>query len=167
MGVTQKKLRQRYPNAGKLSFVLTKDAPPWGKEGDVLRVARGFALNYLVPRNLAVPASPEVVAEAEAKRAAEEAARVAEFEAKAKLAGQLRAVGKFSLTRTVGEDGKLFGSVTSADVIGVMSAKVGADLDGMPLTFLKKTMDHLGDYPIAIKVHPDITVDLILSLVAK
>lgn len=165
MAKTKKEKRARYPNAGKLSYVLSEDAPPWGKEGDVLRVSRGFALNYLVPRSLAVPASPEIIAEAETKRVAAEAARQAAIEAAQAVANKLMAIGKFSITRKVGDQGKVFGSITAGDVISVVSAASNVDLDGTKITFPSKTMDTLGDYPLVLMLHPEVSVSVTLSLI--
>lgn len=165
MAKTKKEMRARYPNAGKLSYVLTEDAPPWGKEGEVLRVSRGFAMNYLVPRSLAVPASPEIIAEAEAKRVAAEAERLASIEAAQAVANKLAAIGKFSITRKVGDQGKVFGSITATDVIGVISAAAKVDLDGTKISFASKTMDTLGDYPLTLMLHPEVSVSVTLSLV--
>lgn len=166
MGKTKKQLKARYPNAGKLSFVLTEDAPPWGVEGDVLRVSRGFALNYLTPRSLGVPASPEIIAEAEAKKAAAEAERQAQIEEAQSLGNKLLGFGKFSISRKIGEEG-MFGAVTATDVIGVISAAAGVDLDGTKITFPSKAIDEVGDYSLKLTLDPEVSIDVVLSLVEK
>ena len=66
---TAKEMRAKYPEGGKVPYVLTKDAPPHGVAGDVLKVNRGFANNYLAPQGLGEPASAEVIAAFEVKLA--------------------------------------------------------------------------------------------------
>jgi len=166
--LSNKELRKRYPKAGgKLSVVLTKDAPPWGNEGDVLRVSRGFTLNYLMPNQLAQPASEEIIAEAEAKRAALQAEEEAKREEAAAIGSKLLSIGKFKLQRKSGDDGKLFGSVTPADIIGVVNAAASCNLDAPKIILPPaKDIDHLGDYPFSIQLYKDISVDLVLTLTA-
>jgi len=162
---TKKQMRLRYPKGGKLDFVLTKDASPWGKEGDVLRVTRGFALNYLSPKRLAVPASGAVVAEFEAKKAALEAERLAAIEAAMGTAGALTMIGRFRIAKKIGPSGDLFGSVDKNDILQVVSQAAGVDLDGSKVTMPSKDMDKLGDYTFSIQLHPEVTIDLTISLV--
>ena len=71
---TAKEMRAKYPEGGKVPYVLTKDAPPHGVAGDVLKVNRGFANNYLAPQGLGEPASAEVIAAFEVKLAERAAA---------------------------------------------------------------------------------------------
>ena len=73
---TAKEMRAKYPEGGKVPYVLTKDAPPHGVAGDVLKVNRGFANNYLAPQGLGEPASAEVIAAFEVKLAEHGAQRL-------------------------------------------------------------------------------------------
>merc|ERR1719460_2359109 len=69
---TAKEMRAKYPDAGKVAYVLTKDVPQQGIAGDVLKVNRGFATNYLQPQGLGEPASDDQIAAFEVKLAAGE-----------------------------------------------------------------------------------------------
>ena len=80
---TAKEMRAKYPEGGKVPYVLTKDAPPHGVAGDVLKVNRGFANNYLAPQGLGEPASAEVIAAFEVKLAERAAAEAAAYDAAA------------------------------------------------------------------------------------
>ncbi|KAJ1451154.1 hypothetical protein M885DRAFT_530639 [Pelagophyceae sp. CCMP2097] len=155
----------KYPNAGVVRVVFLKDAQPHGKEGDVLATSRGFALNYLTPRGLAVPASPEIIAEAEAKKAALFAEDEAKREAALEVASKLVAKGgKYSIARKGGDDG-MFGSVSSSDILSVIKAATGTDLEGTKVT-LTDAIEGFGDYAFTLKLHSKVSVELTLSLVA-
>ena len=80
---TAKEMRAKYPEGGKVPYVLTKDAPPHGVAGDVLKVNRGFANNYLAPQGLGEPASAEVIAAFEVKLAERAAAEALKYLRKA------------------------------------------------------------------------------------
>ena len=160
---TAKQMREKYPNAGSVKYVLTAPAPPYGVEGDVVAVSRGFARNYLVAKNLGKPASAEVVAAFEAKQAAlAEASRKA-YDAAAETAQTLIGLGDVSIARAEGDEGDV-GEVTREDVLQVLGERAKVDLDGAKLTL--PTIDALGDYAIKLQLHKDLSIDLNLKLVA-
>ena len=116
---TAKEMRAKYPEGGKVPYVLTKDAPPHGVAGDVLKVNRGFANNYLAPQGLGEPASAEVIAAFEVKLAERAAAEAAAYDAAAAQAQQLIAKGDVSISRAAGEDGEVE-AVSAQDVQQVL-----------------------------------------------
>ena len=160
---TRKERRQRYPKAGMLNFVLTKDVAPWGKEGDVLRVTRGFALNYLGPKRLAVPASPQVIAEYEKKKVLEEAERLKKIEAATVSAAKLRETGTFTIQRRAGDEGKIFGSVLATDLLQVVKAVIGTD--DVKIILPPKGIDAIGFYTFTVQLHPEVETECQLSIV--
>src|SRR5215467_4853082 len=98
-----------------MKVVLREDVETLGRKGDLLDVADGYARNYLVPRGLAIKATKGVVAQADAMRRNREAREVRERGAAEELAGRL-STGPVPVGARAGEGGKLFGSVTSADI---------------------------------------------------
>src|SRR4051812_50228811 len=111
-----------------MRVVLRDDVESLGKKGDLVDVADGYARNYLVPRGLAMKATKGVVQQAEAMRRNREARDARDREAAQALADQL--TGKrIELRARAGEGGRLFGSVTSADVADAVRAQTGVELD--------------------------------------
>ena len=154
---TAKEMRAKYPEGGKVPYVLTKDAPPHGVAGDVLKVNRGFANNYLAPQGLGEPASAEQIAAFEVKLAERAAAEAAAFDAAAAQAQQLMAKGDVSISRAAGEDGGVE-AVSAQDVQQVLG------LDSSAKVTLPK-MDGFGDYTVTVQLHKQVKVELPLKLV--
>ena len=154
---TAKEMRAKYPEGGKVPYVLTKDAPPHGVAGDVLKVNRGFANNYLAPQGLGEPASAEQIAAFEVKLAERAAAEAAAFDAAAAQAQQLMAKGDVSISRAAGEDGAVE-AVSAQDVQQVLG------LDSSAKVTLPK-MDGFGDYTVTVQLHKQVKVELPLKLV--
>ena len=111
-----------------MKVVLRDDVENIGRKGDLIEVTDGFARNFLVPRGLAMKATKGVVQQAEAMRRNREARDARDREAAQALADQL--TGKrIELRARAGEGGRLFGSVTSADVADAVRAQTGVELD--------------------------------------
>ena len=102
--------------AKKASVVLTQADPNLGAAGDLVEVSLGFFRNHLEPMGKAKKATAEILAEVEAQAASEVAAKAAESAGAKAIATALKTIGKFVVKKTVGEDGKIFGSVTAAEV---------------------------------------------------
>lgn len=100
-----------------------------GQEGDMVEVSNGFFRSYLEPQGLATKVSQELMAEFEAKAAAAAAAKAKEVQDAKALATALTTIGKFKVKKTVGEDGKIFGSVSAADVVEAIKAQTGKELE--------------------------------------
>lgn len=162
--LSRKERKIRYPNAGKVAYVLTKDAPPWGVSGDVIRVNRGFATNFLVPKSLGVPATPEIIAEADAKRAAQEAERLVLKEAAQVKKQKLVEVGRFTIKKIVGAQGQLFGSVTIPDILSLVTEESGVELDDVKVK-LPEDMGYLGTYDFSLTLFDGVKADLTLVIV--
>ncbi len=160
---TAKELRQKYPNAGAqpVKYVLTKNAPPYGNEGDVLKVSRGFAVNYLTAKELGVPASAEVIAADEVKKAAEAAADAAAYDAAANVAQGLAGLD-LKIVRALGEDGDV-GAVDVADVLQVLTAAASGDVSKAKVKV--PAISSHGDYPVTVELHKKLKIELTLSVV--
>src|SRR5204862_5844422 len=126
--------------------------------GDVVDVADGYARNYLVPRGLAIKAASGVVRQAEAMRRNRSARELRDREAAETLAARL--TGRtLSVPARAGEGGKLFGSITAADIVAAVQSQFGVELDRRRLG-LDEPLKELGPVELPIRLHPDVVATL-------
>ena len=147
-----------------MQVILIGDVFNLGKRGDVVRVADGYGRNYLIPKRLAVAASPENLKMIEQQRVV-----LAKKEAKDKEEAQLLA-GKLEqlhliVSRKAGENGVLFGSVNSRDV-AVLLEQEGIQLDRRKIN-LHEPIKRIGNYRLEILPHSDVMVELLLSVLVE
>lgn len=146
-----------------MEVILKEDVANLGHRGDLVKVADGYGRNFLLPRKLAMQATEanknviEQMKAAAARRSATEKAQAQEQVKK------LEPV-VLSFTRKSGENGQLFGSVTSADIAGELSAK-GFDVDRRKIQ-LTEPLKSLGEYTVAIKLHREVTAHIKVQVVA-
>ena len=136
-----------------------------GQLGDVIKVKDGYARNFLIPRGKAKRATRANIAEFEAKRAdlekTLEAALAAARERAAELDGLL-----VQVVRQAGVDGKLFGSVTNFDIVDALAAQ-GFEVEKSTIRMPAGPLKQVGDHPIAINLHPDVTVTITVSVLGE
>lgn len=148
-----------------MKVVLRDDVENVGRKGDLVDVADGYARNFLVPRGLALKATKGVVQQAESMRRSREAKegrdRDAATELSTRLSGQRIEVGA-----RAGEGGRLFGSVTSADIAAAIQAQAGIEVDRHKLG-LGEPLKELGPAEITLKLHPEVEVTLTVDVVAS
>ena len=147
-----------------MQVILVKDVEHLGQIGDLVKVKPGFARNYLLPQALAIPASVK-----QAKRLAHER-RIADFEAaKAREADQalVGKLAKLSVTiaRKAGEQDKLYGSVTTADIEAAL-AEEGIELSRRKMQ-LDEPIKAVGVYEIPVKLRKDLSAQLKVWVVAE
>ena len=148
-----------------MKVVLRDDVENIGRKGDLIEVTDGFARNFLVPRGLAMKATKGVVQQSEAMRRNREARDARDREAAQALADQL--TGKrIELRARAGEGGRLFGSVTSADVADAVRAQTGVELDRRK-TQLAEPLKELGAVEVPVKLHADVEVMLTVDVVPE
>ena len=136
-------------------LILTENVPGLGAEADVVRVRRGYARNYLLPRGKAYEVTPAALRQIESlkkKRAEREARELNEAE---ELAHR---IGKFHVTFTLatGETGKAFGSVTAQDIANRMKNELGLEIDRHKI-LLERPIKDSGEHEVQIKLHHDVT----------
>jgi len=150
--------------ATPIKVVLQKEVDKLGHGGDVVRVRPGFARNFLVPRGMAVLATESNLKRVdELRRAAVAQANKALAEAK-ELQHKIEAVA-VKIERAVGEEGKMYGSVTARD-IELAFAAAGVTLDRKKLV-LVEPLKTLGLAEVPIKLHPDVVAKLRVEVVKK
>jgi large subunit ribosomal protein L9 len=147
-----------------MQVILREDIEKLGKIGDLVKVADGYARNYLVPSKKAIEATPKNVhAMDHAKKMVSDRLRKLKKEA-AVDAENIKALA-VTIKAKVGEEGKLFGSVTTMDI--AEAAKVqGVVIDKRKLV-LGEPIKRLGDYTVTVKLHADITAEFKVSVVAE
>ena len=146
---------------------LKENMPNLGESGDVVDVKPGYARNYLVPQGLAYEASPENIQRLEAEQKARKERTRREYLEASRRAAQLTGL---SLTFQVkaGEEGKLFGSVTNADVAERLNSLGELDYEVDKRTvLLEEPLKELGDYQVGVKLHTDVIVDVPVSVVRE
>jgi large subunit ribosomal protein L9 len=147
-----------------VKVVLREDVDTLGHKGDIVDVAVGYARNYLVPRGLAMKASKGVVAQADAMRRNRAARDARERAGAEEIAGRL-ADARITVTARAGEGGKLFGSVTSADVADAIAAAASAEIDRRNI-HLDEPLKELGEVEVPVRLHPEVTATVTVEVVA-
>jgi large subunit ribosomal protein L9 len=138
-----------------MKVILSKDVQGTGKAGEVKDVADGYARNYLIPRKLAVPASEGALKNVEAKRASADRKAAAEEAAARELAARLTAA-PVVLTAKVGDQGRLYGSITTGDIADQLSAHLGQPIDKRKIE-LSDPIRQLGTFEVTIRLHRAVT----------
>ena len=142
-----------------MKVILTKDVDKLGKSGEMRMVADGFATNFLIPKQLAVPAAGGAYRAWQHDIASREDKRVRE-RAEAEIAATRIASTTLTMGVKVGEGGKLYGSITSKDIADALGRR-GIEVDRHKID-LEEPLKTLGTYKVAIKVSsgmtPEVTV---------
>jgi large subunit ribosomal protein L9 len=133
-----------------------------GRRGDVVKVAAGYARNFLLPRKLALAVTEANRRQIERERAAAEA-RELEEKAQAEAYAQRLAQVEIEIARRVGENDTLYGSVTSADIAHALAAK-GFEIEKRKIQ-LAEALKAIGETSVPIKVHREVTVPVKVKVV--
>ncbi len=140
-----------------MQVILRQEVDNLGIPGDVVNVAPGYARNFLLPRNLAVPATEankKIVAQQREAHLRKEASRINEAEELKKMMGAL----KLTFMQKAGDNDQLFGSVTAQD-ISVALEKEGYKLERRQVR-LHEPIKMLGDYTVSVRLHREVSIDL-------
>jgi large subunit ribosomal protein L9 len=137
-----------------MRVVLRTDLDNLGKRGDIREVADGYARNYLLPRGLAIAATKGVESQAEAMRRARDLRDARDREA-AELVARTLVPQVMRIPARAGADGRLFGSVTAADVVDAVARQAGVELDRRKLR-LEEPIKSLGTHEVPVKLHSDV-----------
>jgi len=144
--------------------LLREDIDNLGARGEIVRVRAGYARNYLLPRHLAVEATPSNVKQIDSERAA-----LLKREAKdrASADGQAEQLRSLALTfeRKVGDEGVLYGSVTSMDIAHALKER-GYEIDRRRIV-LREPIKRFGNYTVPVRLHRDVTVELPVSILGE
>jgi large subunit ribosomal protein L9 len=148
-----------------MEVILMEKVANLGELGDVVRVKDGFARNFLIPHGKAKRATEANRKEFESKRAELEKAQ-AEQLAAAKSRGEKLEGLTLQITQKAGPDGRLFGSVTNYDIVEALK-KQGHDVDRSNIRMPQGPLKQVGDFPIEIALHTDVTATIKVSVLGE
>jgi large subunit ribosomal protein L9 len=137
-----------------MRIVLRTDTANVGKRGDICEVADGYARNFLLPKGHAIVATPGVEAQAAAMRRSRDLRDARDREAAESVARRL-VPAVIRITARAGAEGKLFGSVTAADVTQAVADQTGVELERRRLR-LDEPIKSLGTHEVPVKLHSDV-----------
>ena len=145
-----------------MKVILLQDVKALGKKGEVVNVNDGYARNFILPKKLGVEANGKNLNDLKLQKNNE--AKVAQeyLDAAKKLAEELKA-GKVVLTMKVGEGGRTFGSVSSKEIAEAVKEQMHLDIDKKKIQ-LKEQIKTLGTHIVSVKLHPEVTAELKVSV---
>lgn len=146
-----------------MRVILRSDLRGVGKRGDIVEVSAGYGRNYLLPRGLAIVASPGAVDQAARMRRARDLRDASDREAAQTIATTL--VPKIiEISAKAGSEGRLFGSVTALDVVDAVAAQTGVTLDRKQLDV--DPIKSLGSHTVTARLHADVAFPITIEVVA-
>ena len=147
-----------------MKVILTQDMDSLGLAGEIVEVARGYARNYLIPQKIALEATEDNIKRTETQRKNIEIKRIKLKEDAQKIKERLSEV-MISIAQKVGEEDKLYGSVTSMNIADELE-KQGITIDRRKI-ILEKPIKTLGEFPVHIKLHPQVTGAIKVAVVRE
>jgi large subunit ribosomal protein L9 len=147
-----------------MEIILREHVDNLGRRGEVVKVADGYARNYLLPRKLALLATEGNKKQVECERVKFDAKEADEQKAAEAIRDRLANI-EIVIARRVGETEALYGSVTTADIADALAAK-GVDLDRRKLQ-LAEPIKKIGELDVPVKLHREVTAQLKVKVVAE
>lgn len=148
-----------------MQIILMEKVVNLGQLGDVVKVKNGYARNFLIPQGKAKRATEANMAEFETRRAeivAADKAKLADAQARCeKLAGLT-----VQITQKAGVDGRLFGSVTNADIATAMAA-LGFEIEKAQVRMAEGHLKNVGDHTVSIQLHTDVIAGITVSVLGE
>lgn len=147
-----------------MKVILRADVNGVGKRGDIIQVADGFARNYLLPKSLAIVASDGAVAQAASMRRARDL-RDAQDRAAAEEVARTLVSRTIRIAMRAGQEGRLFGSVTAADIVEAVEVQTGVALDRRKV-HLAEPIKQLGTHSVQVKLHSEVEFPVTVEVAA-
>jgi large subunit ribosomal protein L9 len=148
-----------------MKLLLRSDVDGVGKRGDIVEVADGYARNYLVPKGFAITASPGVQAQADSMRRSRDLKDAADRGAAEEIAKTL-VPAVITVTSRASGEGKLFGSVTSHEILEAVQAQTGVELERKHLQ-LDEPIKTVGTHHVPAKLHSDVQFQITVEVSAS
>jgi large subunit ribosomal protein L9 len=148
-----------------MQIILMEKVVNLGQLGDVVKVRNGYARNFLIPKGKAKRATQAAIAEFEAKRAELEKTQADVLAAAQALSVKLDGL-MVQISQKAGVDGKLFGSVTNADIEEALKAQ-GFDIERAMIRMPQGSLKQVGDYPVSIALHSDVVAHIVVSVLGE
>lgn len=147
-----------------MKVILTTEIDSLGLEGDVVNVANGYGRNYLIPKGLALEANNQNMKMMEMQKKKIDGRRLKARETAEKVKEEIKEK-MVTIAQKVGEEDKLYGSVTSMDIADEME-RMGISIDRRKI-ILDRPIKSLGEYEVSVKLHPEVTGTLKVVVVAE
>ncbi len=148
-----------------MKVLLRSDVKGVGRRGDIVSVSAGHARNFLLPNDLAVVANDGTVAQAEVMRKAQELKAATDRESARTLATSL-ATKVITISAKAGNEGRLFGSITSTEIVKAIFDQTGATIDRKQVQ-LEAPLRQLGEHVVVVELFTEVLTNMSINIVAK
>jgi len=147
-----------------MKIVLRQDVEHLGDRGEVVTVADGYARNYLLPKKLALKATPGNMKNIDSQKRVWAAREARDVDAAQAVANRIAALD-LSITKKAGESETLYGSVTATEIAELMASK-GVEIDRRKIV-MNEPIKSLGEFTIAVRLHKSVTGEVKLRVAAE
>jgi len=148
-----------------MQIILMEKVTNLGQLGDIVKVKSGFARNYLIPQGKAKRATEQAIADFQARRAELEKKQAADLAAAQAIAAKLDGL-LVQISQKVGSDGKLFGSVTNANIAEAL-AGLGFTIERSMIRMPNGQLKQVGDYPLTVALSSDVIANITVSVLGE
>ena len=148
-----------------MKILLRSDVKGLGRRGDIVSVSAGHARNFLLPNDLAVVANDGTVVQAESMRKAQELKAATDRESARNLATSL-STKVITISAKAGNEGRLFGSITSAEIVKAVFDQTGITIDRKQIQ-LEAPLRALGDHVVVVELFTEVSTNIAVNIVAK
>ena len=149
-----------------MKLILTGDVPNLGAPGDIVEVKDGYGRNYLLPRGLAIIATRGAEKQVASIKRAQKSREIRDLGHAREVAAQLGDLAVTVKAKAASDSGRLFGSVTAADVVDAVRAAGGPTLDRRTVE-VPGQIKTVGTHPVTVRLHPEVTTELDIAVVAN
>ena len=150
-----------------MKLILTAAVENLGAPGEIVEVKDGYGRNYLLPRDMAIVATRGAEKQIEGIRRAQEAREIRGLEHAKEIRNQLEQLNNVTVPVRTAESGKLFGSVTAADIVDAVRKAGGPNLDKRIVNVPKGLVKKTGNYQVQLDLHKDVIGKVNFSVVAE
>ncbi len=148
-----------------MKVLLRSDVKGVGRRGDIVSVSAGHARNFLLPNDLAVIANDGTVAQAEVMRKAQDLKAATDRESARTLASSL-ATKVITISAKAGNEGRLFGSISSTEIVKAIFDQTGATIDRKQVQ-LEAPLRQLGEHVVVVELFTEVLTNISINIVAK
>ncbi len=145
-----------------MEIILLKQIKSLGNPGDIKDVRRGYAINFLIPNDFALPATPGFIKEAQSRIRKLTKAQKAEIEEMKGLIDKIKGL-ELEFAKKASKEGKLFGSINKKDIIKAIADKIGKEIDERYIA-LEKSIKEIGEHNVEIKVNEELGTKVKVSV---
>ncbi len=147
-----------------MKLILTADVANLGAPGDTVEVKDGYGRNFLLPRGLAIKATRGAEKQVESIRRSQEARAIRGLDHAKEVKERIAGLSSVTLPVRAGTKGKLFGSVSAADVAGAVKAAGGPTLDKRTIELPSEHIKTAGKHPVTVRLHPEVSAEFTLEV---